>query len=197
MRQIHMWNQVSADGFFAAPDGGLDWVVQDEAVQREGLAGAQTTGMLLFGRKTFDMFASFWPRLLDEPSTPDPHGGGSSSPELLGFANILTSTPKLVFSKTLRDPAWKNTEVMREVDPSRIRALKQQPGGTIMIMGSASIIAQLTQHELIDEYQFSVSPVLLGRGRTLFGDLAKQTPLRLIETKSYPSGTVLLRYARR
>jgi len=196
MRQIHMWNQVSADGFFAAPDGGLDWVVQDEEVQREGLAGAQTTGMLLFGRKTFDMFASFWPRLLEQPNTPDPHGG-PSSPELLGFAKILTSTPKLVFSKTLRDPAWKNTQVMTEIDPARIRALKQERGGTIMIMGSASIIAQLTQHELIDEYQFSVSPVLLGRGRTLFGDLAKQTSLRLIETKSYPSGTVLLRYARR
>jgi dihydrofolate reductase len=196
MRPIIMWNQITADGFFAAPDGGLDWVVQDLEVQRAGIAGAAQTDLLLFGRKTYEMFAAFWPRVLEDPNIANPHGG-PNSPEVHAFAKHLTETPKLVFSKTLDKPAWANTRVVREIDPRELAALKQSTGKVIFVMGSASIVAQLTQYELVDEYQFSISPVMIGRGRTLFGDLGKHTDLRLVETKSFPSGCVLLRYARR
>lgn len=195
MRQITMWNQVTADGFFAAPDGGLDWVVHDPEVQRAGIAAMPGGDLLLFGRKTYDMFAAHWPRVLENPNLDDPHGG-PGAPELLTFAKWLTETPKLVFSKTLGKPAWANTRVVRDFDSREVAAIKQQTGKGILIMGSASIVEQLTQHALIDEYQFSVSPVMIGRGRTLFRDLATRTKLRLLESRAFPSGTVLLRYAR-
>lgn len=196
MRQIIMWNQVTADGFFAAEDGGLDWVVHDVEVQRAGIAGMPNTGALLLGRKTFEMFAGFWPRVLDAPDMRDPHGG-PSSPELLAFARFLTDVPKIVFSRTLTAPAWQNTRVVRELDARELAAMKRDSGKPFLILGSASIVRQLTRHELIDEYQFSVSPVLIGKGRTLLGDLDTRTNLALVESKAFPSGTVLLRYARR
>jgi len=195
MRQITMWNQVTADGFFAAPDGGLDWVVHDPEVQRAGIAAMPDGDLLLFGRKTYDMFAAHWPRVLENPKLDDPHGG-PAAPELLTFARWLTDTPKLVFSTTLGKPSWANTRVVRDFDPREVAAIKQQTGKGILIMGSASIVAQLTQHGLIDEYQFSVSPVMIGSGRTLFHDLARRTKLSLLESRAFPSGTVLLRYAR-
>jgi dihydrofolate reductase len=194
MRQINMWNQVSADGFFAAADGGLDWVVQDPEVQREGIAGMPNTGMLLFGRKTYDMFAATWPKILEAGKGDNPHGGPGGS-EMLAFAKFLTDTPKLVFSKTLDAPTWANTRVMRELDPRAIAALKQDTGKDILVMGSGSIVEQLTQHGLIDNYAFMVSPVLLGTGRTLFRD-GKRTNLMFTSSKAFPSGCLVLRYAR-
>jgi dihydrofolate reductase len=194
MRQINMWNQVSADGFFAAANGELDWVVQDPEVQREGIAGMPNTGMLLFGRKTYDMFAATWPKVLEAGKGDNPHGGPGGA-EMLAFAKFLTDTPKLVFSKTLDAPSWANTRVIRELDPRAITALKQDTGKDILVMGSGSIVEQLTQHGLIDNYAFMVSPVLLGTGRTLFRE-GKRTNLKLTSSKAFPSGCLVLRYAR-
>ena len=74
--------------------------------------------------------------------------------------------------------------------------MKQQPGKDMIVYGSGSIVSQLTQHGLIDEYQFAVCPILLGSGRPLFSDVSKSTRLELLEAKAYPSGDVMLRYAR-
>ncbi len=82
-------------------------------------------------------------------------------------------------------------------DPREIEALKRQPGKDMIIFGSGSIVSQLTAHGLIDEYQFVVDPVLLGQGKRLLGELPASTALKLEEAKAYPSGNVLLRYARR
>ena len=194
MRQLNMWNQVSADGFFAGADGGLDWVVQDPEVQREGIAGMPNTGTLLFGRKTFDMFAATWPKILEAGKGDNPHGGPGGA-EMLAFAKFLTDTPKVVFSKTLDQPSWANTRVVREIDPRAIAALKQDTDKDLLVMGSGSVVEQLTQHGLIDNYAFMVSPVLLGSGRTLFRE-GKRTKLRLTSSKAFPSGCLVLRYAR-
>ena len=93
------------------------------------------------------------------------------------MAVFLTETPKLVFSKTLKDVTWKNSRVVPELDPRKIEAMKKRPGKDMLIFGSGSIVSQLTQHGLIDEYQFVVSPILLGSGRQLFGNLAKSSKL--------------------
>src|SRR5262245_51704064 len=108
MRRLHMFNRVSADGYFAAPDGGLGWVVPDEEVEKEGASGSWETDTVLFGRKTYDMFAAFWPRALEHPDTPDPHGGPRSSQQDV-FARRLTEMTKIVFSRTLDQPSWANT----------------------------------------------------------------------------------------
>jgi dihydrofolate reductase len=102
----------------------------------------------------------------------------------------------LVFSRTRRDVTWRNSRLLHEFDPREIEALKRQPGKDMMIFGSGSIVSQLTQHGLIDEYHFVVSPILLGSGRPLLSGVSKSSRLDLVEAKKYSSGNVVLRYAR-
>jgi dihydrofolate reductase len=202
MRKLVMWNQVSADGYFAGPDGNLDWVVADDAFDQDVQQGIEGSGTgpdadtVLFGRKTYEQFAAFWPHALD-PDARDPHDPEQPiSPAMRAMALMLNEATKLVFSKTLGQVTWTNAELRRELDPREIETLKAQPGNDIMIFGSGSVVSQLTQHGLIDEYQFIVMPVLLGGGRDLLTDVSTSAPLVLEEATPYPSGKVLLRYAR-
>jgi dihydrofolate reductase len=196
MRRIHMFNRVSADGYFAAADGSLSWVVPDEEVEKEGAAGIPQTDTVLFGRKTYEMFASFWPRALEDASTPDPHGGGPSSQQD-AFARGLTEMTKIVFSRTLQEVTWKGSRIVRELDPRAIEAMKRQPGKDMILFGSGSIVSALTRHGLIDDYTVVVAPVLLGSGRSWLDGLAEPARLELVEEKRYRSGNVKLHYVRR
>jgi dihydrofolate reductase len=205
MRRIVAFNRVSADGYFAAPDGNLNWVVQDEELDKAAAAeldaasaeGGPDAGTILFGRHTYDMFESFWPHALDHPKTaPDPHHAGRRSRELRAMASFLDAAAKWVFSRTRKDVTWRNSRLVHELDPREIEAIKRQPGRDVMIFGSGSIVSQLTRHGLIDEYQFVVSPLVLGDGRPLVSGVAQALKLELLEAKPYPSGNVKLRYAR-
>jgi dihydrofolate reductase len=196
-RRIVMFNRVSADGYFAAPDGNLNWVVPDPEVDRAGAEGIPLTDAIMFGRKTYEMFEKFWPHV-GKGSTPpsDPHAPGRQSPELLAFARVLNESPKIVFSRTLESANWQNSRLVREVDPNEIEAMKREPGKSIIIFGSGAIVSALTKHGLIDEYHFVVCPVLLGGGKTLLNDVGKATSLKLVDSKTFPSGNVSLRYER-
>ena len=136
MRRIMMFNRVSADGFFAAADGNLDWIVRDEEVDRHGASGIPSTDTVILGRRTYAQFASFWPHVLDSPAPVDPHGPGGFSPELHAFARALTDMTKLVFSTTLKKMSWTNSRLQRELDPRAIEAIKRQPGKDMIIFGS-------------------------------------------------------------
>jgi dihydrofolate reductase len=94
----------------------------------------------------------------------------------------------------LKDATWKNSRIVHEFDPREIEAMKHRPGKGMMIFGSGSIVSQLTQHGLIDEYQFVLCPILLAGGRPLLSNVSKEARLKLAEAKPYPSGDVLLRY---
>ena len=197
MRRIVMFNRVSADGYFAALDGNLDWVVPEEQLDKAGADSLSDSDTILFGRRTYEMFESFWPHALDDAATAaDPHNAGRRSPEIRGMAVWINNATKLVVSKTRKEVTWKNSRLLREVDPREIDAIKRQPGKTIMIFGSGSIVSQLTQHDLIDEYHFIVGPILLGSGQSLVTGVSKRSRLNLLEAKQYPSGNVALRYAR-
>jgi dihydrofolate reductase len=206
MRRIVAFNHVSADGYFAAPDGGLGWVVQDPELDRTIMAdadrmaatagGPAVSGTILFGRRTYEQFESFWPHALDASETaPNPHGPGRSV-EMRGMAIWINAAKKIVFSRTRNDVTWSNSNLLRELDPREIQAMKRQPGSDILIFGSGSIVSQLTQHGLIDEYQFIVGPLLLGDGRSLVTGVPKSLRLDLLEAKPFSSGNVLLRYGR-
>ena len=197
MRRIVMFNRVSADGYFAGPDGNLDWVVPDDELDKGAADNLSDVGTMIFGRRTYEMFEGFWPRAIDDsPTAPDPHAPGRRSPEVRAMAVWINEATKLVFSKTRKDVTWRNSRLFHELDPREIEALKSGPGGDIMLFGSGSIVSQLTEHRLIDEYQFVVCPILLGSGRSLLRDVSAQLRLDLLETKKYPSGNVMLRYAR-
>jgi dihydrofolate reductase len=153
---------------------------------------------VVFGRRTYERFEGFWRHaVVDESGTiPDPHHPGRRSPEHGALAIALNRMTKVVFSRSMKDAAWKNSRVLRELDPQEIETMKAQPGKDLIIFGSGSIVSQLTRHGLIDEYQFAVCPVLLGSGQSLVRDVSTRRRLDLLEARRLPSGDVILRYAR-
>ena len=192
MRRIVMFNRVSADGYFAGPDGQLDWVVADEEVDVAGAAAIPGFDTILFGRRTYELFESFWPHALDDSSTArDPHSD-RRSPVLRTMAVWINEANKLVFSRT-REAG--EHELVHELDPQQVKAMKEQPGKDMIVFGSGSLVSQLTEHRLIDEYQFVVNPLLLGKGRPLVCGPLRSSKLELMEERRFGSGIVMLRYA--
>jgi dihydrofolate reductase len=170
----------------------------DEEVENLGGSGIPETDTVLLGRKTYEMFAAFWPHVGDDGSgATNPHDPGRRSPAMGAMAKFLNESPKFVFSKTLKNLEWKNSRLVKEFDAREIEAMKNAAGKKILVLGSGSIVSQLTAHGLIDEYQLVVSPVFLGTGLALFGGLTKSVRVDLAEARTFPSGNVLLRYTRR
>lgn len=190
-----MFNRVTADGYFAGPDGNLDWIIPEPAIDTMGADALPRVDTVLFGRRTYELFARFWPHVADDAGAEDPHDARPLSSEQRAMARGLNEMTKLVFSRTLNDVSWRNSRIVRDLNPAEIQAMKQQPGEDMIIFGSGSIVSQLTPHGLIDEYQVVVSPVLLGRGQPLFTALPKDVRLDLLEARGFTSGNVLLRYA--
>ncbi len=196
MRRIVMFNHVSADGFFAGSDGNLNWVVPDEEIDKAAVERMPSIDTILLGRRTYEIFEAFWPHAIgDSQTAPDPHDPGRRSPTLRAMAIWINEATKLVFSKTLKNVTWRNSRLLREVDAREIEAMKKRPGKDMIVFGSGSIVSQLTQHGLIDEYQFVVNPAFLGSGRPLMEGVSKSSKLNLLEARQYPSGNFVLRYA--
>src|ERR1700741_2549308 len=195
MRRIVAFDRVSADGYFAAPDGSLGWVVPADEIDKGAAENLDANGTILFGRRTYEMFASFWPNITGDGPAPDPHHPGRYPPEMVAMAKWINAATKLVFSRTLKEVTWRNSRVLGEFDPRVVEELKREPPKGIMIFGSGSIVSKLTEHGLIDEYQFIVGPVMLGEGRSLVHGVPGTRQLELLEAKPYPSGNVMLRYA--
>jgi dihydrofolate reductase len=192
-RRIVMFNRVSADGYMAAPDGNLDWAVPDPELDQAATAAMSGPGTILLGRRTYDMFESFWPHALEDPV--DPHAPGRRSPEIHAMAVWINDATKLVVSRNKQRVTWKGSKIVPSIDPAAIEAIKAQPGTDIMLFGSASLVHQLTEHGLIDEYILIVNPLLLGDGKPLLRGVDHHTRLRLLEHKATAAGNVRLRYA--
>lgn len=195
MRRIVTFDWLTADGYFAATDGSLDWVVPDDEQSKAAVASIPRFDTALFGRRTYEQFEGFWRHVDDDGTTAsDPHRPGRRSPEHHAIAVWLNGVTKVVFSTTLEEAAWEHSHILRELDPGEIDAMKRRPGKDMIVFGSGSVVSELTRHGLVDEYQLVVCPVFLGDGWRL---LDGGTKLELLETQRYPSGDVLLRYAPR
>jgi dihydrofolate reductase len=198
MRQIVVFDRVSADGYFSAGDGNLNWAVPEAELDKGAASSLDGAGTMLFGRRTYDMFESFWPKALgDGPTAPDPHAAGRRNPEMHAMAVWINESEKIVFSRTRQSVTWKNSRLIHDFDPREVAALREEPGRNIMVFGSGSIASLLTEHDLVDEYQLIVNPVLLGGGQSLLRGVSAARPLTLIESTTYPSGNVKLRYRTR
>jgi dihydrofolate reductase len=193
-RRIIMFNQVSVDGFFSDPQGGLDWVVSDPEIHSRAVEGMPHGDTVLFGRKTYQQFEAVWPHALKDLQAAGPHGEDKANPAFAAMARWLNDSHKLVFSKSLKTASWNNSELVSQLDPKQIARLKQKPGKDMLIFGSGSVVSQLSQHGLIDEYRFVVCPLLLGAGKTLLGDLSKRVNLKLVEAQPFRTGNVMLTY---
>jgi len=193
-----MFNWLTADGSFSGADGSLDWVVPDEEQARRAAATIGDVDTILFGRRTYERFEAFWRNALDDSATvPDPHRSGQRSREHRVIAIALNTLTKLVFSRTLTEVTWRNARLLRALDPRALEAMKREPGKDMIVFGSGSIVSQLTEHGLIDEYQLAVCPVFLSGGRPLLSGVAASVRLELLEAARWASGDVLLRYAPR
>jgi dihydrofolate reductase len=185
MRKIILWMSVSLDGFFEGPNRELDWHVVDDELHRHVNEQLATMGAFLHGRVTYELMAGYWPTADTNPA---------STPPMVEFARIWLDMPKIVFSTTLEQADW-NTTIMREVVPDQIMDLKAQPGGDL-VLGGADLAATFMRHDLIDEYRLYVHPVVIGRGKPLFPVSDRKIELRLVETRTFGNGVVLLRYCR-
>jgi dihydrofolate reductase len=135
------------------------------------------SGALLLGRVTYQLFAASWPSMTDEE----------------GFADRMNSLPKFVVSTTLEAVEWNNSRLIKGNVAEEVSRLKQQPGQDILIAGSADLVNTLSRHGLIDEYRLMIFPVVVGIGKRLFKD-GNDTTLRLVESKTFQSGVVVLHY---
>jgi dihydrofolate reductase len=185
MRRIVVMVSVSLDGFFEGPDGGLEWHLVDDELHRHFNEVLRGMGAFLEGRVTYEGMEEFWPTADRDPE---------STPPMVEFAGIWRDVPKIVYSRTL-ERVGANATLVRDVVPEEVRALKAQPGGD-MALGGAILAAAFEEHGLVDEYRLYVHPVVLGRGRPLFPPSDRRIHLRLVETRSFGNGVVLLRYVR-
>jgi dihydrofolate reductase len=182
VRKLIVFNSVSMDGYFTDAKGDMSWAHQQDPEWDAFVAdNARGESELLFGRITYEMMAGFWP-----------------TPQAMRIAPIvaekMNSTPKVVFSKTLGKAPWSNTRVVKDDLVGEVRKMKNGPGPVMVIMGSGTIISQLTQAGLIDEFQVVVNPIVLGKGRTMFEGVTDRLALQQTRTRTFKNGNVLMCY---
>ena len=183
MRKLLVFNQVSMDGYIADAQGDMSWAHKDDPEWREYVSNnASGNGELLFGRITYQQMESFWP-------TP---AAAQSMPVV---AKRMNEATKVVFSRTLERASWQNTQLIKTDLPGAVRKLKSEPGPGLVLMGSGSIVAQLAQHGLVDEFQVVVHPIVLGSGKSMFEGVKKSFGLQLTNTRRFENGNVVLSYA--
>ena len=185
MRKIIVYNLVTVDGYFAGPNGEIEWHNYDNEMKAYSLKQMKSLSALIFGQTTYELMAGYWP-------TSD---GIKSEPVV---AQIMNNIPKIVFSEMLEEVAdgavWKNVNVYHEIKSEEIIKMKKQEGGDIAIFGSGTIVQQFTNLGLIDEDRLVVNPLILGNGKSLFKEIKNQLNLRLISTKVFKNGNILLCY---
>lgn len=190
MRKLAVIDFLSLDGVMQAPgqpeedtEGGFrhgGWAIpyHDAALAESVADSMAATDTYLFGRKTFENFAAYWP----------------TAPREIPFTDHLNNTPKYVVSKTLKDPEWQNSTVIHGDVIEEVRKLKQEPGKSIAVLGSGQLAQTLIENDLVDEYFLTVYPLVLGGGKRLFRDDYQLRRLELVDSRTTSTGGVVLMY---
>jgi dihydrofolate reductase len=181
MAKLIVWNLMSLDGFFEAPEHDISWheEVWGDELEALSIEQCRAAGALVFGRVTYELMHGYWP-----------HETGP-------VADFMNGLPKHVFSRTLTASPWRNTVMHDGADlAGTLSRLKGETDKDVFLFGSAGLASSLAPHDLIDEYRIGIAPVLLGTGTRLFRHEAR-TRLRLLEARPLSSGVVIARYAAR
>jgi dihydrofolate reductase len=182
MRKISVFESVTLDGFFTDEKNDMSWAhKQDDEWNEFTSSNARGDGALLFGRVTYEMMAAFWPTKEAAQMLPD-------------VADGMNRMPKYVVSRSLDRATWQNTTLLKGELVAEATRLKREPGPDLVVLGSGSIVSQLAQARLVDEYQIAVHPLVIGRGRTLFATVTEKLPLRLTRTRAFKNGNIMLWY---
>jgi len=184
-QKVFLFMMVSLDGFFEGPNHDLSWHNVDEEFNEFAIEQTSNVDTLLFGRKTYELMASYWPTT--EAIKTDPI-----------IAKLMNNTPKIVFSKTLEkvkeSDNWRNVRLVKDNVAEEIKKLKSQPGNNLAVYGSNNFCVSLIQMGLLDEIRIMVNPVVIGAGTPLFKGIKDRLALQLLKTKAFNSGNVLLYY---
>jgi dihydrofolate reductase len=180
MRRIFSFHVVTVDGYDEGPNQEFDWPNVDKEFDDFAVTQIDEADTMMFGRKTYEVMAAYWP-------TPE-----ALESDDRRVAELMNGRPKYVVSTTLEKADWGGTQVLPDLDA--LRAVKAGAGGDIVIMGSSALVANLLAAGLIDEVRVMVNPIVLGAGRSLFHTADRRYPLKLIGTRVFDSGNVLLRY---
>jgi dihydrofolate reductase len=194
MRKVIVNEFMSLDGVAQAP-GGADedtsdgfshggWhmrYMEDELAQRWVLASIVEAGGFLLGRRTFEIFAAYWPNAPEEEQV---------------IAEPLNTKPKYVASTTLTEPLeWQNSTLLRGEAAKAVAALKQEDGSDLHVIGSTELVQMLIEHSLVDEFRLMLDPVTLGGGKRIFRDDGSLRALRLVDSEVTTTGAILATYA--
>lgn len=177
MAKLIMWNLMTLDGYVAGPDGDISWHedVWGPELEAFSIEQGKAAGGLMFGRVTYDLMAGYWPK---EKGT---------------VADFMNALPKFVFSRTLKNSDWNNTQLFNDNVAETVARLKHETPKDIFIFGSAGLAASLIPHGLIDEFRIGVAPRILGGGIALFKQGERQK-LKLVDAKALSAGATILRY---
>lgn len=183
MRKLIVFNNISLDGCFTDANGDMSWAHRSDAEFDDFTAGnARQNAVMVFGRVTYELMMRFWPTQQAMQTYPD-------------VARSMNESEKIVFSSTLARASWKNTRVLSGDVVKHMRSLKAQAGPDLLIMGSGTLVAPLTEGGLVDEFQLVLCPLVLGAGRTLFEGVTKRPVMNCLQSRTFSNGNVFLRYA--
>ncbi|HXS37831.1 MAG TPA: dihydrofolate reductase family protein [Flavipsychrobacter sp.] len=187
MRRLIVSMNVTLDGYLSGPNCEMDWHFAIWSPDMASALGEQLSKVdtILMGRITYCAMASYMQlRARDTDVSRDD----------VPFIDMMNSHKKIVFSKTLKEATWNNSTIARGSMPNKIVQLKKEQGKDIIVYGSGQLVWDIIAHDLVDEYQLWVHPILLGNGRLLFNKVHCNHSLSLCETQVFSSGVVLLIY---
>ncbi len=185
MRKLFLFMMVSLDGFHEGPNHDLSWHNVDEEFNEFAIKQTRNVGALLFGRRTYELMRDFWPT--EHARKTDPI-----------VARLMNRTAKVVFSKKLKKVEetshWKNVVLVKNKIKEETLKLKRKPGKDLAVYGSNNFCVTLLELGLLDELRIMVNPVVIGKGTPLFKGLKKRLNLKLLKTRAFNNGNVLLSY---
>jgi len=181
MRKVIADMVMSLDGYFEGPNREIDWFVWDKDMENYAVDNMKKVDTILLGRVAYQLFASYWP-------TP------AAAKENPAIAPFINNSQKITFSRTLDRVDWNNSRLVKGDIAEEVSKLKNQPGKDMILFGGAGLLSTFARLGLVDEYNFRVNPLVLGKGRPLFGDIKERMNLKLIKTETFGSGVVMLSY---
>jgi len=181
MRKLSSFTFITLDGYYKGENNDISWHKHGQEEGEFSAESLKNESTLLFGRVTYEMMSSFWPSPMAFESFPE-------------VAEGMNKAEKIVFSKTLNTVDWKNTKLIKGDLIEEIKTIKASPGNDLTILGSGSIVTQLADQGLIDEFQIMIDPLAIGAGTPLFQGLTHSLNLRLVSSRTFKSGVVLNSY---